>query len=494
MSATSEGHLAAPRDNLRARVAGGVAFIGAAQAVKFATQMASVIVLSRILLPADFGTMAMISPLVAFIGVFQGLGLSSAIANAPTITHSQLSTLFWINATMSAALAALVAACAPLMGVFYHQESVVGPTLAMAATILIWGLATLQVGLMNRQMRFRQYAMIDAVASALSIAAAIGIGLLWHNVWALVTSVAADALFTLVGLWFVTGWRPGRPSSIGSVREFLHFGKGVTGFNIANFFARNLDNVLIGKFAGSTELGFYDRAYKLLLFPLQQVNAPVAQVLTPVLSRLADDPERYRSAYVRAIRLMLLVTIPIIVCLLTNAETAIPTLLGQQWTSTVPIFTWLGFSALHQPLTVTTGWLLVSQKRTNELAAWGMFAAATCIVAFIAGLPWGAVGVAAGYTLSDIFIRLPVVFWLVGRRGPIGVRTLCAVAWPNIVANGAAAAVLLMLSQALGFSAFLDLGFRMFCAYAICWTVLALFPSGRRSFGEALRTLKMLRG
>lgn len=193
MSATSEGPLAAPRDNLRARVAGGVALIGTAQAVKFATQIVSVMVLSRMLLPEDFGTMAMISPLVAFIGVFQGLGLSSAIANAPTITHSQLSTLFWINATMSAALAALVAACAPLMGLFYHQESVIGPTLAMAATILIWGLATLQTGLMNRQMRFRQYAVIDAVASVLSIAAAIGVGVLWHNVWALVTAVVGRA-------------------------------------------------------------------------------------------------------------------------------------------------------------------------------------------------------------------------------------------------------------------------------------------------------------
>ncbi len=485
--------ISAPTDNLRYRVASGVAFIGVAQAVRVAVQFVSVIVMSRLLTPADFGVMAMISPVIAFVMLLQGMGLASAVANARDVTHSQLSTVFWINVGISAALAVLVAAGAPLVGIFYNEPATVGPTIAMAALIFVSGLGSQHTALINRQMRFRRTAIVDAASSVLSLAAGICVALVWPNPWALVSSIVAGSLVSLVGAWWVSQWRPGRPSSIKEVSVFLRFGRGVTGFNLANFLARNLDNVLIGRFAGTAELGFYDRAYKLLLFPLQQINGPVARVLTPVLSRLAHEPERYRSAYTRAVQQILLATVPGVICLLTNAATAIPTVLGQQWTPTIPIFMWLGFSALIQPMSATTGWLFITQHRTDEFAAWGVFVAITCIGAFVCGLSWGAVGVAAAYTLSEIFIRLPVVLWLVGRKGPVGTRHLFALAWPNIVANGVAAGVLLLLPLDIGLAPVPDLLIRLVVAYLVCWSVLALFPAGRTAFAETLKTVSALR-
>jgi polysaccharide transporter, PST family len=485
--------LAAPTDNLRYRVATSVAFVGTAQAVRVAVQFVSVIVMSRLLTPMDFGVMAMISPLIAFVMLLQGMGLASAIANARDVTHAQLSTVFWINVGISAVLAVLVACAAPLVGRFYSEPATVGPTLAMAGLVLVSGLGSQHTALINRQMRFQRTAIVDAASSVLSLAAGIGVAMVWPSPWALVSSLIVGSLISMVGAWWVSQWRPGRPSSLRDVGTFLRFGRGVTGFHLANFLARNLDNVLIGRYAGTMELGFYDRAYKLLLFPLQQINWPVSRVLTPVLSRLAHEPDRYRSAYTRVVQQILLATVPGVVCLLVNAATAIPTVLGEQWVPTVPIFMWLGFSALIQPMSATTGWLFISQHRTDEFALWGIFVAATCIGAFIVGLPWGAVGVAAAYTLSEIFVRLPVVLWLVGRRGPVSTRHLCALAAPNIVANGVAASVLLLLPSNVGLSPVPDLLARLTLAYAVCWSVLALFPAGRRAFAESLKTVSALR-
>src|SRR3546814_16295601 len=110
----------------------------------------------------------------------------------------------------------------------------------------------------------------------------------------------------------------------------LHFGRGLAGFNILNFISRNADNVLIGRFTSATQLGYYDRAYKLLLFPLSQINNPVGRVLIPILSRLVAQPERYRQAYLRAVGQLLLFTIPGVGFLITNAHKYVPPVRGPQ--------------------------------------------------------------------------------------------------------------------------------------------------------------------
>jgi PST family polysaccharide transporter len=488
MNDTQDEAIAAPTDCLRDRVLRGIVFVAVAQVVRISVQFVSVIVLSRLLTPKDFGVIAMISPLISFVNLLQGMGLASAIANSRQVTYSQLSTVFWINAGISAALCALVAVSAPLAGAFYDEPAVVGPMMAMAVLIFIAGLGSQHTALINRQMRFGQGALVDASSSILALAVGIGVAVVWPTPWALVSSLIAASFVSMLGGWWVTRWRPGRPASLKEVASFLHFGRGITGFQLANFFARNLDNILIGRYAGAVELGLYDRAYKLLLLPVQQSLGPVSRVLLPVLSRLADDPGRYRLAYTRAVQQILLCIIPGVVWLLINAQTVIPTLLGEQWVASVPIFQWLGYCALIQPLSATTGWLFISQHRTDEFAAWGIFVAITCVAAFVAGLPWGAIGVAAAYTLSEIFLRLPVVIWLIGRKGPISAGTLCRLIWPNAVANAAAAGLLLLLPGSFGVSILPDLVIRLVLAYAASWTVLALFPEGRRAFTELARS------
>lgn len=484
--------IAAPTDRLRSRVLHGVVFVGIGQAVRIAVQFISIIVMSRLLAPKDFGVIAMIWPLIAFVNLLQGMGLSSAVANAREVTYSQLSTVFWINVGISTALCILIALSAPLASAFYGEPAIVGPMIAMGALTFIAGLQAQHTALIYRQMRFGANALIEAISSILALAAGICVALVWPGPWALVSSPITAALASLAGTWWVTKWRPGRPSSLKDVAPFLKFGRGITGFQIANFVARNLDNVLIGRYAGAVQLGLYDRAYKLLMLPVQQSLGPISRVILPVLSRLADDPARYRLAYTRAVQQILLVIIPGVVWLLVNAEVAIPTLLGEQWISSVPIFQWLGFCALIQPLSATTGWLFMSQHRTDEFAAWGVFVAITCALAFVAGLRWGAIGVAAAYTLSEIFVRLPVVIWLVGRKGPVSAAALCRLMWPNAVANAAAAGSLLLLPSDLGLPVVVDLLIRLVLAYALSWTTLSLFPDGRRAFVELAKSASTL--
>ena len=128
----------------------------------------------------------------------------------------------------------------------------------------------------------------------------------------------------------------------------MSFGANLTGFNLVNFFARNLDNILIGKYSGAVELGFYDRAYKLLLFPIQNIITPLSRVMIPLLSRIQDDKPRFRDLYLQTLWVLAFVTIPGVAALICTSEQVVAILFGAKWQAVAPIFVWLGLAGLVQ--------------------------------------------------------------------------------------------------------------------------------------------------
>ncbi|RUW43783.1 lipopolysaccharide biosynthesis protein, partial [Mesorhizobium sp. M1A.F.Ca.ET.072.01.1.1] len=142
-------------------------------------------------------------------------------------------------------------------------------------------------------------------------------------------------------------WTPSRPD-LKVDGDILSFGANLTGFNLVNFFSRNLVNILIGKYSGAIELGYYDRAYKLLLFPLQNITQPLTRVMVPLLSRIHDDKARFRDLYVRTNWMLAAVTMPGIAALTLTSDQVVALLFGPRWTAVAPIFAWLGIASLTQ--------------------------------------------------------------------------------------------------------------------------------------------------
>ena len=207
------------------------------------------------------------------------------------------------------------------------------------------------------------------------------------------------------------------------------------------------------------------------------------------MSRLMNEPGRYRFAYLRALRILLLVTMPIVCFCIASAYELIPFLLGPQWTAASDVFVWLSIAALHQPLTATIGWLFITQNRTGEFAKWGVVNAVTCVMAFMAGLPWGVVGVAAAYAISDLVVRMPAVWWYVGRKGPVDTRDLFQL---GLVYGMTALLVLgglLLLRMgllAIGWPVIVILVAMACAACALYWCIIALTASGRATIGEGI--------
>ena len=189
----------------------------------------------------------------------------------------------------------------------------------------------------------------------------------------------------------------------------LKFGSSLGGFNLLNFLSRNLDNVIIARAQGSQQVGLYDNSYKLMMFPLQNISAPLGRVMLPVLARLQDEPERYRRAFLLALRALMVAAMPVIAISAAVSDQLIVFLLGEKWRAAGPIFFWLSLTGILAPVANATGWLFVTSGRGGAMFRWGIFSAIVTIGGFLVGIHWGAYGVAVSLFVGTLF-RVPLLF------------------------------------------------------------------------------------
>jgi PST family polysaccharide transporter len=474
---------------MRAKAASGAVLTGAAQIYRTGINFVSSVFLARQLTPADFGLIAMVSTCVGLVAVIQDLGLNQAIIQRRTISKAQVSALFWLSLGFGLLLAVTLALSAPGIAWFYSESRLTPLTVAFAFLLVLGSTQSQLLALLNREFRIKALAAIDVLTA--TVGAIVGVTIAWltASYWALFMSSLASIATSVACAWLMCSFRPGVPSFEGNFREMISFGSGVSGFNFANYFARNADNVLIGRFYGSEPLGLYDRAYRLLLFPLSQILSPLGRVLLPLLARLQSEPERYRKAYIEAITLLMLATQPGLVFSIIFAKDVFSILLGSQWTAAVPIFQWLGVAGLSQVMTSTLSWLFLSQGRGSDFFQIGLFSSLTTIASFVLGLPWGPQGVAVAYTINNYAILVPAMLWSSGRRGPVSTYNLVNAVIPHLVATAVTALTMISIWRVTTLPSLLGCAGLVTLCYSVYGLVLMLFPEKRSILLENLRML-----
>ncbi len=423
------------KPSLTAHTARGGTIMIVSQGFKFIFNMASAVVLARLLTPNDYGLIAMVAVIVNFSYPLRNLGLSAATMQRAEINNAQVSNLFWVNVGLSLAASAITMAIAPAVASFYGESRLTWIILVVAAGFIFGGLTVQHEALLKRQMRFAALAGNEIASILLGTSTAIVLAALGVGYWALVFSSLATGASYAIGVWMICRWRPSLPSRNSGVRSMIAFGRNLTGFNVLNYLARNLDNLLIGRYWGPQQLGLYARAYQLLLLPLDQIIAPIDAVAVTALSRLADTPERYNRAYMRMLEKLAMITMPAMAFMIVTSDWVVRVLLGPQWVETGRIFALLGIVGLVEPISSTMGWLLISQGRTRSIFHWGLIDATLSIVSIVAGLPWGAVGVAASYAITGLCVRKPLQFWFVSRSGPIRISEFYRTILPSVVTS-----------------------------------------------------------
>src|SRR5215210_2444320 len=343
-------HLTAGIGSRTAR--GGVVTI-VSHGLKFALSIVATAILARLLTPQDYGLIGMVVVFTGFVAMFKDLGLSLATVQRPEISNEQISTLFWVNVTISVAITALMILLAPLIGWFYGEPRLTLITMVTATGFVFGGLAVQHEALLKRQMRF--YALSLIAFTSMMIGYVVGIIFAWRGAsyWSLVFSQLALLASNLVGVWVTCRWRPGQPKRNSGVRSMLSFGGNITGYALINYVSKNCDNLVVGRAFGPQLLGLYSKAAQLLSLPTEQINEPLATVSIPALSRLADTPERYRLAYLRIMEKVIMMTMPAITVMLATSDWVVVIILGPQWSDSARIFIFMGVAGLFQPVAST---------------------------------------------------------------------------------------------------------------------------------------------
>jgi PST family polysaccharide transporter len=399
-------------------VSAGFVTLGA-QAAKFVLNLTAAAVLAHLLTPSDFGHVGMVLVITGLAAIFNELGLSTATVQREVVTQQQVSNLFWVNVCASGLLTVISFSLSPLVARFYHDPRVTGIMMAMSLTFVLTGSTVQHQALLTRQMRFRTIAIIEVISMLAGFTSACWLAELGFQYWALVAQQLVTAAASLALTWYGSGWRPSMPKRNSGMRPMLSFGAHLTIADFLGLLMANSDNLLIGRAFGAVPLGLYTRANVLLKRPLQQVLAPVNAVLTPVLSRLQSDPERYRRNFLRAYGTLIFITFSIAATCLALATPLVLVVLGSKWMGVIPLFSAFALVAISGPVCEMPVWLFQSQGRGREQLYNHTIGGAVTLASYVIGLHWGPLGVIVGLAITTIGIRMPLAFYFAGRRGPV---------------------------------------------------------------------------
>lgn len=397
----------------------GVKWNFASQAGQQATQLLTTVILARLLMPAEFGLVAMATVVIGFVGIFKDLGTSAAIIQNREVTEDLLSSVFWANVAAGALGTVALVAVAPLVASYYHEPRVTALLRVLALNFVLSGFSILQQTIFERKLLFRILARVEVAGVFCGAVIGISSAVAGLGVWALVAQSLTTVSVTSMLLWYFSDWRPRLLFRWQEIRGISGYSLNIVGFNTFNYFSRNADYLLIGKFLGATPLGFYMLAYRIMLYPLQSVTTVMSRVMFPAYSRLCDDDARFRSAYIRSAGMIALATFPLMVGLWVVAEPFVLSIFGPKWTQVIPLIKILALVGMVQSIEATKGSIYQAKGRTDVMFRWGVGSSVLTVVGFGVGLRWGVSGVAAAYAIVNIGLVIPcltIPFRFIGLR------------------------------------------------------------------------------
>ena len=259
-------------------------------------------------------------------------------------------------------------------------------------------------------MRFAISSAIDIVSLTVGVVLGVGMAMLGYGYWSLVAMTVVQIAVSTIAVWLVTRWIPGRPRRHVGISSMVRFGGIITLNSLVVYVAYNLEKVLLGRYWGADMLGIYGRAYQLANIPTENLNSSVGGVAFSALSRVKEDPQRFRSYFLKGYSIVLAFTLPITVVCTLYAEELVAVLLGPKWTASCQSFDCLPHDPYlrhDQPLRLAA--LLRGPSGTEPEARAGH--RAPVIAGYVLGLPYGPTGVAFGYSAAMALWVVPHILW-----------------------------------------------------------------------------------
>jgi PST family polysaccharide transporter len=426
----------AQADGLRRLAVRGAGFTILSQGSMFLVQTIAIVVLARLLRPADFGLVALVTTFSLLLLNVGLNGFPEAVLQRERIDHALASNLFWINALLGLVLALAFAAGGPLLARVYDEPRVTAVAAAIALSIFFTSLSVLHLALLKRAMHFSSVSANDVIARVVSVAVSVGLALAGWGYWAIVAGAVVLPLSTAIGAWLLCRWIPARPRRTEGTGAMVRFALHTYARFLIGYFASNLDKFLIGWRFGAAPLGLYRKAYELCTMPASLLSGPLTSVAVSALSRLTGEERRWRRHLLEALSTVAFVGMGAGAALTLVGRDVIRVLLGPGWDEAGRLFMLLGPGIGIMLLYDIQGWIHLSLGRPDRWVRWGLMEVGVWTTMFLLALPWGPAGIAVAGTVSHWLLTLPGL-WYAGHP-ELTVRMLIDAVWKYVVASAVA--------------------------------------------------------
>ena len=389
-------------ENLKRKTVSGVMWSAierfSLQGVQFVMQL----VMARLLLPSDYGMIAMLTIFLQIAQAFIDSGFTNALIQKKDRTEVDYSTVFYFNIIIALLCYCILFVSAPLIAKFYNMPDLILVLRVMAVSLIILSFSAVHKTKLTIEINFKIQSKITLIAAGISGIIGVGIAYLGYGVWALVYQSILNAMLTTILFNCFYRWKPLKTFSMKSFKRLFSFGSKLLVSGLIHTVYYNLYGIVIGKRFSAAELGYYTRAEQFAILPSYNLSAIITRVTFPILSSIQDDNERLASTYRKYIRLSSYLIFPLMVGLASLANPLVDLFLTEKWNGTVALLQILCFDWMFDHLSGINLNLLYVKGRSDLALRLEIIKKIIAITILLASIPLGIIGMCLGRVLYSL--------------------------------------------------------------------------------------------
>lgn len=343
-------------------------------------------VVARLLTPEEFGIVALVMVFINFFNLLSDFGVGPAIIQNKELTEKDIQSIFLASILLGLVFSLLFFFSSGAIATFYNNHELINMTKLLSLVVLLYSIRVVPYALNLKKQRFKEIGIISVSVQLVSGVIAIVLAYRGFGYYALIYRSLFDGLITFIAFYCMSPIRIVLIIKKKSLKMIARFSTFQFFFNFINYFSRNLDNLLIGKFISPVSLGLYDKSYQLMLLPVQNLTHVITPVLHPILSEFQNDTVRIYNAYSKIVKLLATIGFPLSVFIYFSAQEIILILYGSQWEESVPVFKILALTIGIQMVLSSSGSIFQTRNRTDLMFISGLLSALFTIIAICYGV------------------------------------------------------------------------------------------------------------
>jgi lipopolysaccharide exporter len=435
-------------EHTSSKMAAGAVWMVLFKLVERSLGLVSTLILARLLVPADFGLIAMATSFVVLLEMLTAFGLDNALIRLLTLERKQLDTAWTLNVLLSVGVAIMMAACAVPVARFYGESELVTVILVLACGSLVQGFENIGVVYFRREMRFDREFRFQVGKKLALFFTAVPLAFLLRNYWALVAGIVVGRVASVAISFAAHAYRP--RLSLEALQELFSFSKWIVINNMLSFVRERSSDLILGRMSGARSVGIYNMAYEISNLPTTELVQPINRAVFPGYAQMARDPAVLRQGFTDVLAVIALAAVPAALGIAATAELATLVLLGDKW---------LESAALMTPLTIF-GVLMALQ--TNSLSAYfaigrpdlpvkinTLFGAVLVTLMLILVSRYGVHGAAWAAVITAALL-FPINYTVLLRQLKMAPSAVVAVMWRPLIAGATMYAVVRAYSSWAG--------------------------------------------